>query len=79
VALEAVVRQEILARVKWLGEAIACCTWEGAQIAATQGIKQFVLESGIGYQQTWARFRVFVSYAWLHFHLGRENRVTGDA
>src|SRR5690349_20490026 len=38
------VRQAILSRVKWPAEAIVCCTWGGAQIAATQGIKQFVVK-----------------------------------
>jgi glycosyltransferase involved in cell wall biosynthesis len=48
-------------------------------MAATEGVRQFVVESGIGYQRTWAKYRVFISYAWLHFHLGREGRVSGDA
>jgi glycosyltransferase involved in cell wall biosynthesis len=37
-----------------------------------------VVESGIGYRRTWARYRVFISYSWLHFHFGREGRQRGS-
>jgi glycosyltransferase involved in cell wall biosynthesis len=32
----------------------------------------FGVESGIGYPNTWSKYRVFESYAWLHFNLGKE-------
>lgn len=32
------------------------------------------VESGIGYPATWSKYRAFESYAWLHFHWGKEDR-----
>jgi len=53
-------------------EAIVCMTYGGAgQRGAMDGVKQFEIESGIGYMHSWAPFRVYESYAWLHMHLGR--------
>jgi glycosyltransferase involved in cell wall biosynthesis len=72
------IREAILARTSRPWEAIVACTWGGTQIEATRGLKQFVVESGIGYSQTWAKYRAFVSYAWMHFHYGRENRHQGS-
>jgi glycosyltransferase involved in cell wall biosynthesis len=72
------VRQAILQRTSHPWEAIVCCTWGGTQIEATRDLKQFVVEAGIGYRHTWAKYRVFVSYAWMHFHYGLENRFDGS-
>jgi glycosyltransferase involved in cell wall biosynthesis len=72
------VRPAIEARAQHPWEAIVSCTWGDAQIAATRGLRQFIVESGIGYRHTWAKYRVFVSYAWMHFHYGRESRYAGD-
>jgi glycosyltransferase involved in cell wall biosynthesis len=33
------------------------------------------VESGIGYTDTWSKFRVFESYAHLHYHIGKEGRM----
>lgn len=52
---------------------ILCMTWGGeGQRGGVKGIDQFEVESGIGYRNTWAPYRVFESYAWLHMHLGTE-------
>lgn len=53
--------------------AIICATWGGTQIQGTNKLPQLVVESGIGYHHTFSKYRVFESYAWLHFHWGREN------
>lgn len=44
--------------------------------AAVADLPCTMLESGIGYTTLYPRaeFKVFESYAWLHFHQGRENR-----
>jgi glycosyltransferase involved in cell wall biosynthesis len=70
-------RSAILDRVEKPYEAIVCCTWGGAQRVATDGLDQFIVESGIGYPNTWTKYRVFESYAWLHMHLGKENKFGG--
>lgn len=57
--------------------AIICATWGGTQIQGTNKLPQLVVESGIGYHHTFSKYRVFESYAWLHFHWGRENRHQG--
>lgn len=58
--------------------AIICVPWGGAQRDAVHDLPQFVVESGIGYRHTWANYRVYESYAWLHFHMGLEKLATGD-
>jgi glycosyltransferase involved in cell wall biosynthesis len=50
----------------------------GAQQAACEGISQFVVESGIGYNHPWAKYRVYPCYSWMHFHLGAEKQHAGD-
>lgn len=59
---------------------IVACTWGGAQQIATfnPDVPQLVVESGIGYRYTFAKYRVFESYAWLHMHWGKDNRFHGD-
>lgn len=71
-------REAILARTNKPWEAIVCCTYGDAQIEATRDLQQFVAETGIGYRHTWAKYRVFESYAWMHFHLGLEKRFDGN-
>ena len=56
---------------------IVCQTWGGAQRDACVGVDQFMVESGIGYPISWADWRVYESYAWLHMHLGRDNLFGG--
>lgn len=73
-------RGEIESRLDGRRDVIVCVTWGGAQRDAVLPIKDraFVVESGIGYNYSWADFRVFESYAWLHMTLGRERMFAGD-
>jgi glycosyltransferase involved in cell wall biosynthesis len=43
---------------------------------ALDGLPFLMIESGIGYPTLYppAQFKIFESYAWMHFHQGRENR-----
>jgi glycosyltransferase involved in cell wall biosynthesis len=56
---------------------IVCETWGGAQKTACEGIEQYLVESGIGYPESWAEWRVYESYAWMHMHLGRDRLFGG--
>lgn len=38
----------------------------------------FHVETGIGYNHTWAPYRIYESYAWWHYHQGKENRAGND-
>ena len=60
------------------GTEIVCLTWGGAQRDGVVENKQFHVESGIGYPSSWAEFRVYESYAWMHMHLGRDNFFGGE-
>jgi glycosyltransferase involved in cell wall biosynthesis len=50
---------------------IICCTWNGPQVDGSNGIQQFRVETGIGYEHAWSDYRVYESYAWLHMQLGK--------
>lgn len=63
---------EILRRVDEDYEAILAMTWGGTQRKAVSGLNQFEVETGIGYDNAFASYRVYESYAWLHMHLGRD-------
>jgi glycosyltransferase involved in cell wall biosynthesis/SAM-dependent methyltransferase len=71
-------RAEILKRTPESNSAIICVTWGGAQQVAVQDLPQFVVESGIGYPHTWAKYRVFESHAWAHMLYGKENKFGGQ-
>lgn len=71
-------RAEIMKRCREPQEAIICVPWGGAQQVAVEHLPQIVVESGIGYPVTWAKYRVFESYAWLHMHLGKEGKWGGN-
>lgn len=60
---------------------IVCCPWGWGNHPQIEEVQhhQLVCESGIGYSDTFAKYRVFESYAWMHFHLGKEKRASGDA
>lgn len=57
---------------------ILACTWGGAQQIACHGTPQFTVESGIGYRHTFAGYRVFESYAWMHMLAGKDGNFQGD-
>ena len=72
-------RAAILERCKKDWDAIICITWGGPQARAVAGMQQYIVESGIGYPNLFFKqFRVYESYAWMHFHMGRENAAEGD-
>ena len=71
-------RAEIVRRCPEPSSAIICATWGGAQQIAVQDLPQFVVESGIGYPHTWAKYRVFESHAWAHMLYGKENKFGGQ-
>jgi glycosyltransferase involved in cell wall biosynthesis len=73
-------RFEIERRLDGRREVVICVTWGGAQRDAVLPLSEraFVVESGIGYNYSWADFRVFESYAWLHMTLGRDKIFEGD-
>ena len=72
--------REMRARVRGTYETIVCVPWGGPQrdAAASLADRAFIVESGIGYLHSWADFRVFESYAWLHMTLGREGLTQGQ-
>lgn len=70
-------RVALLARMGAANEDIVCLTWGAAQRTACEGIPQFLVESGIGYRHSWADWRVYESYAWLHMHLGASDLFSG--
>jgi glycosyltransferase involved in cell wall biosynthesis len=57
---------------------IVACTWGGPQRRAAVSVPQLAVESGIGYMHTWSPYRIYESYAWMHWHLGREQIASGD-
>jgi glycosyltransferase involved in cell wall biosynthesis len=72
--------REMRARVRGTYETIVCIPWGGAprDAAVPLGDCALIVESGIGYLYSWADFRVFESYAWLHMTLGREGLTQGQ-
>lgn len=71
-------REAILSRMDKPHSNILACTWGGPQINAVANIPQFAVESGIGYTYTWAKYRVFESYAWMHMIYGQAKRFNGS-
>ena len=73
-------RNAIKSRMRSPWESIICVTWGDAQRWAveTPDIPQHVVESGIGYKHTFAKHRVFESYAWMHMLYGVDQRHRGE-
>lgn len=57
---------------------IVCHPFGRAHAELATALGGFHIETGIGYNDTFARFRVYESYAWMHYHQGKERRG-GDA
>jgi hypothetical protein len=59
---------------------IVCCPWGVGHAECVKDIEphQPVVESGVGYPLTFAQFRVFESYAWMHTHYGKEGKWGGE-
>ena len=77
--LENAVR-EISKRVTKPFESIVCVTWGDAQRTAVETLpqQQIAVESGIGYKHTFAPYRVFESYAWMHMLYGVAGKHDGN-
>ena len=71
-------RASIVERCQKDWDAIVCIPWGGVQFRAVDGLSQYIVESGIGYPNVFANYRVYESYAWMHFHLGKANAAGGD-
>ena len=61
---------------------IICCPFGIAHLAALRASaaaqKAFWVETGIGYEETFAPFRVFESSAWMHYHYGKKKQRLND-
>jgi len=53
---------------------IVCLTFGHGQAAAATLHPGVNVETGIGYPDTCSDFRIFESYAWMHFHQGKSQR-----
>jgi glycosyltransferase involved in cell wall biosynthesis len=71
------VRAEIVKRAGPDFSSIVCANWGGEEEIACKDLQQFVVEPGIGYLHTWAPYKIYRSYAWMHYHLGTRNLVAG--
>ena len=56
---------------------IICCPLGQVHKSAVESIPQFAVETGIGYQYPWSKYRVYESYAWYHYTMGVEKQM-GD-
>jgi glycosyltransferase involved in cell wall biosynthesis len=56
------------------------CQWGyGHQpISTAMDRKMMVIEPGIGYEDTFASYRVFESYAWMHYVYGKNKQTNGS-
>lgn len=51
-----------------------CIIGGNCQKALEEGLEQTVVEFGIGYEGSFAQFRVFESYTWMHYTYGKIDR-----
>lgn len=52
--------------------------WGHQPITVPFGGSMIVVESGIGYDTTFSRFRIFESYAWMHYMWGKDKLGDGN-
>ncbi len=58
---------------------IVCHTFGVASMGIAQAYPDaFHVETGIGYPDCFSSFRIYESYAWWHYHLGKEQRGGGN-
>lgn len=79
-AFAAEMRQVVLDKCKGLPDysAIICCPWPTPEILeAFKDVRQLFVESGIGYPWSTSRFRIYNSYAWMHWHEGKSGSAAG--
>lgn len=53
---------------------IVCLPFGRTHDAALEGGNYLLVESGIGYPESYRDFRIFESYAWIHHQLGKEGK-----
>ena len=63
-----------IGRIAQPGDFLLCTFGLDHQPIAAALPQLIAVESGIGYPDTFARWRVFESYAWMNFHYGLEKR-----
>jgi glycosyltransferase involved in cell wall biosynthesis len=71
-------REAILERCGEAWSSVVCVTWGGCQWRAVDGVRQLVVESGVGYPHASAKYRAYESHAWLNMHMGRDKKFNGD-
>jgi len=52
-----------------------CIIGGNCQKSLEEGLEQTVVEFGIGYEGSFAKYRVFESYAWMHYTYGKIDRI----
>lgn len=60
---------------------VLLCSWGmgHAPVARAMPKETLIVEPGIGYVETFAPYRAFESYTWMHWRYGREGREDGAA
>ena len=73
-----ILARELQERVEY-GDVVAFPMGIAHQPAAQKiSLRSYFLETGIGYPVAWTPHRVYESYAWLHFHLGKSPLPSGE-
>jgi hypothetical protein len=67
-------RQELQKHYRSRATDLVCLPFEPGHAAAVNGLDDVCVESGIGYPNSSRNFRIFESYCWLHYTLGKEKK-----